>query len=91
MVSQVGELYIVEVTNHTNIVDLDNWLFTAEREMVGFVIDVFGRVDQPFYAVKLREGLSEWPELISKTVYFADGCKTLTEDDIASIKAKNTY
>lgn len=28
---KVGELYIVEVDNMTNIVDLDNWLFDSKR------------------------------------------------------------
>ena len=90
MIGKVGELYIVEVENVSNIVDLDNWLFDGQRQLVGFVIDIFGRVDRPYYAVKLREGISEIPELVNQKLYFGDGCKTLTEDDIKSIKAKSS-
>ena len=54
VIGNVGQLYIVEVQNMANIVDLENWLFDSKRQLIGFVIDVFGRVDRPYYAVKLR-------------------------------------
>lgn len=73
-----------------NIVDLENWLFDSKRQLIGFVIDVFGRVDKPYYAVKLKQGVSEMSEILHQKVYFGDGCKTLTEDDIKSIRAKSS-
>lgn len=44
---------IIEANNCNNLVDLDNWLFDAKREILGFVIDIFGRVDNPYYALQL--------------------------------------
>jgi rRNA processing protein Gar1 len=52
---KVGELLIVETNSCINLVDLDNWLFNNNRECMGFVIDIFGRVEHPFYAIKLLE------------------------------------
>ena len=30
------------------------------------------------------------PQIVHQKVYFGDGCKTLTEDDIKSIRAKSS-
>jgi rRNA processing protein Gar1 len=75
-------------------VDLDNWLFREDRECIGFVIEIFGRVEHPFYAIKLLQDvekkLESWEKLVGQPLFYADGCKTLTEDDINSIKEKSS-
>jgi hypothetical protein len=40
---KVGELFIVEAA-HGVVVDLDTWAYDQNRGVVGFVIDVFGKV-----------------------------------------------
>ena len=45
------------VNNHKQIanqvvVDLDNWLFNVDNKIVGFVMDVLGKVEHPYYIVK---------------------------------------
>ena len=51
----VGELLIVQALGGSFVVDLDNWISDLDRNLIGFVIDVFGKIESPFYAVKLEE------------------------------------
>jgi rRNA processing protein Gar1 len=94
VLQKVEELIIVEANNCVNLVDLDNWLFNSDRECMGFVIDIFGRVEHPYYAIKLLHNVESKLEnsesIVGKPLFSADGCKTLTEDDINSIKEKSS-
>lgn len=94
VMQKVGELLIVEASSCVNLVDLDNWLFNQNRECLGFVIDIFGRVDHPYYAIKLLESLEkslvDSSAILGLVVYYAEGCKTLTEEDIKSIQEKSS-
>ena len=94
VIQKVAELLIVEANCCVNLVDLDNWLFNENRECLGFVIDIFGRVDHPYYAIKLLESVeksvADSPAILGLVVYCAEGCKTLTEEDIRSIQEKSS-
>ncbi len=48
----VGELLIVEALSAAFVVDLDNWIVDEQRNLIGFVIDVLGRIENPYYAIK---------------------------------------
>ena len=49
----VGELLIVEAISGVSVVDLDNWVSDQSKNLIGFVIDVLGKIENPFYAIKL--------------------------------------
>ena len=40
----VGELLILEAGGGSFVVDLDNWVADGDRNLMGFVIDVLGRI-----------------------------------------------
>lgn len=40
----VGELFIVQASTGSFVVDLDNWVSDEYRNLIGFVIDVLGRI-----------------------------------------------
>lgn len=40
----VGDLVIIEASNPNLLVDFDNWIYAENREVLGFVIDIFGKV-----------------------------------------------
>lgn len=44
VVLTVGELIIVESGGGSFVVDLDNWLSDENKGLIGFVIDVMGKV-----------------------------------------------
>jgi rRNA processing protein Gar1 len=46
---------IVEAINGVFVVDLDNWVADQSKNLIGFVIDVLGRIETPFYAIKLEQ------------------------------------
>lgn len=48
----VGELLIIESHGGAFVVDLDNWLCDESRNLIGFVMDVFGKIERPYYAVR---------------------------------------
>lgn len=86
----MGELLIIQASSPETIVDLNNCVFNEERRCWGFVIDVLGKVEEPYYAIKLfpEEIKTDLNEVIGGNVYYAEGCKTLTEEDIISIEGK---
>lgn len=57
IVQRVGRLLIIEANNCNNLADFDNWLFDDKRQILGFVIDIFGRVDHPYYALQLLDSI----------------------------------
>ncbi len=40
----VGQLWILQASSATFVVDLDNWIADENRNLLGFVIDVLGKV-----------------------------------------------
>ena len=40
----MGDLVIIEASNPNLLVDFDNWIYAENREVLGFVIDIFGKV-----------------------------------------------
>jgi len=42
----------MQASSATFVVDLDNWVSDDNRNLLGFVIDVLGKVESPFYAIK---------------------------------------
>jgi rRNA processing protein Gar1 len=52
VVLTVGELLIVESAGGSFVVDLDNWLSDELKGLIGFVIDVMGKVEKPYYVVR---------------------------------------
>ena len=86
----VGELLIVESKGQPSlVVDLDSWLCDHEARLIGFVMDVLGRVEQPFYAVRL-EDVSEIKQYLGKSLYYIEGAsKVLRDEDIQSLKSKS--
>lgn len=89
VLSVVGELLILESLSGTFVVDLDNWVSDNDKNLVGFVIDVLGRIESPFYAIKLEEtaNINQW---LGKTLYYIEGTsKILKDEDIQSLKSKS--
>ena len=53
VVLTVGELLIIESGGGGSfVVDLDNWLSDEQKGLIGFVIDVMGKVEKPYYVVR---------------------------------------
>lgn len=85
----VGELLIVESGGGSFVVDLDNWLSDEHKGLIGFVIDVMGKVEKPYYVVR--------PEVVSciqafqgQSLYYIEGSsKILQDEDIKSMKSKS--
>jgi rRNA processing protein Gar1 len=85
----VGELLIVQAQNGSFVVDLDNWVADSNRNLIGFVIDVLGRIENPYYAVKLEDStsLSQW---LGSSLYYIEGTsKILKDEDIKSLQSKS--
>lgn len=85
----VGELLIVEANNGSFVVDLDNWVADEGKNLVGFVIDVLGKIDTPFYAIK-PEVVPEVNSWLGKRLYYIEGTsKILKDEDIKSMQSKS--
>ena len=55
------------------------------------MIDVFGRVETPFYALKPEDNFNlSLDAMLGKVAFIPEGSKTLTEEDIKSLKAKSS-
>lgn len=88
VVSAVGELLIVEGAG-AFVVDLDNWLCGEDKELVGFVMDVLGRVEAPYYAVRPEQGKETAP-LVGTTLFYIEGSsRILRDEDIQSMKSRS--
>lgn len=57
----------MESVNASFVVDLDSWLCDSTKGWAGFVMDVFGRVENPFYAIK---GEGQTDDFLQKDVYY---------------------
>jgi len=85
----VGELLIIESQGGAFVVDLDNWLCDEERNLIGFVIDVFGKIERPFYALR-PEVVTDMSVFAGKNIYYIEGTsKILRDEDIKSMKSKS--
>ena len=85
----VGELLILESKGSSLVVDLDSWVCDREGALVGFVIDVLGKVEHPFYAIRL-EDISSLQKYQSEQLYYMEGAsKVLRDEDIQSLKSKS--
>jgi rRNA processing protein Gar1 len=49
----VNEFMVVESTD-VMVLDFDNYVFDKDKRMLGFVADVFGPVEKPYYAIRLQ-------------------------------------
>lgn len=85
----VNEFMIVESTD-TMVLDLDNYVFDKDRRVLGFVADVLGPIDKPFYAIKL-ESLDIIPTLqVGQPIYFSEGSRLLGKEVINNLKTPGT-
>lgn len=85
----VNEFMIVESTD-SMVLDLDNYVFDKEKRVLGFVADVLGPVDKPFYAIKL-ESTDLIPTLsMGQPIYFSEGSRLLGKDVIANLATPGT-
>jgi rRNA processing protein Gar1 len=68
-----GDKVIAKVNTYNGILDLDNVLFTANKIPFGFIDDVIGKIDDPFYVVKFFPTFSD-KTIIQKghTIYFVN-------------------
>ncbi|KAL2102638.1 hypothetical protein ACEWY4_001806 [Coilia grayii] len=79
--SIVEKLVIVESFKDTPPLNDDSVVFSADREAVGKVFEVFGPVVQPFYVLRFNsdKDIAEKRLRTRDTVYFAPGMKDLTD------------
>lgn len=85
----VGELLIIESQGGAFVVDLDNWLCDEHRNLIGFVMDVFGKIERPFYALR-PEVVTDNASFAGKAIYYIEGSsKILRDEDIKSMKSKS--
>lgn len=84
----VGELLIVQALSGSFVVDLDNWAADESRNLVGFVIDVLGKIETPYYAIKPE--VMPCPNWVGKSVFYIEGSsKILKDEDIKSMQSKS--
>jgi rRNA processing protein Gar1 len=78
----VGDLLIIEANlkETYEVVDLDGWVCDNNKNFIGFVIDVFGKIENPFYAIKPEEGLQNLQDLMGKEIFYIEGTKILNGD-----------
>jgi rRNA processing protein Gar1 len=85
----VGELLIIESQGGAFVVDLENWLCDEERNLVGFVMDVFGKIERPYYALR-PEVVTDISTFAGKNIFYIEGTsKILRDEDIKSMKSKS--
>lgn len=84
----VGELLIVQANNGSFVVDLDNWVSDENKNLIGFVIDVLGKIETPYYAIK-PEHIPESTWLGRRLFYIEGTSKILRDDDIKSMQSKS--
>lgn len=81
----VGDFMIVEATD-TMVLDLDNYVFDKDRRALGFVADVLGPVDKPFYSIKMDDLAMRGTLEMGQAVYFCEGSKLLGKERIEEMK-----
>ena len=85
----VGELLIIESHGGAFVVDLDNWLCDEEKNLIGFVMDVFAKIERPFYALR-PEIVTDMTVYAGKKIYYIEGTsKILRDEEIKSMKSKS--
>lgn len=85
----VNEFMVVESTDQM-VLDLDNYVFDKDKRILGFVADVFGQTDKPYYAIKL-ETMDLIPTLeVGQPVYFSEGSRLLGKEVIEGLKKHGT-
>jgi rRNA processing protein Gar1 len=77
----VGEFMVVEATD-SMVLDLDNYVFDKEKRILGFVADVLGPVNKPYYAIKLEDLAIRTTLEMGQPIYFCDGSKLIGKDKI---------
>lgn len=69
--------------------DLDNWVSDENKNLIGFVIDVLGKIETPYYAIK-PEVVPEANNWLGRRLFYIEGTsKILKDDDIKSMQSKS--
>lgn len=91
--SNLNGVAVLQAKPDSRAVEVMTQLCTASRDIVGFVCDTFGPVKQPYYAVKIRPGitLAEGDELYAfeETLEYVLGALP-NEEYLAQLKADLT-
>lgn len=69
--------------------DLDNWVSDENKNLIGFVIDVLGKIETPYYAIKpdIIPDANHW---LGRRLFYIEGTsKILKDDDIKSMQSKS--
>lgn len=72
----VNGFMVVEATDPM-VLDLDNYVFDKEGRMLGFVADVFGPVERPYYSVRLEDATLIPTLEIGQHIMFYEGSRLL--------------
>lgn len=72
---------IVEATD-SMVLDLDNYVFDKERRPLGFVADVLGKVEKPYYAIKMEDLAIRTTLEMGQAIYFCEGSRLLGKERI---------
>lgn len=81
----VNEFMVVEATD-SMVLDLDNYVFDKDGRILGFVADVFGPVEKPFYSIRLENIQMIQTLEIGQQIMFYEGSRLLGKEQIYALK-----
>lgn len=90
IVNFIENSIIIKPFANDNVLDLDNIIFTGEREIIGKIDDVFGNVESPFYQIQndtYVKNLSKEEKVKKNDEIFVGGsCKIILKAKIEQLK-----